>query len=95
MFVLIAVALLATGCAAPFPNLTAEHWIHQGSYGPVTTNYEATHIVKNEDGSLTVATYSGSIKVLGGYGVSDTVSGLKLSAKQAEGNPTPTTPVKK
>lgn len=83
LLILAAVALLAGGCRS-FPNLACDSWHHEGNYGPVTTQYDAKNVRRQEDGSLRVETYSGNIKVLGGYGVTDTVQGLVLSPAQAK-----------
>lgn len=71
--------LAACGCAS-FPKVEAAKWVHEGNYGPVTTHYEATGITRAPDGALNVKTYSGHIKVLGGYGISDTIEGLVVPA---------------
>lgn len=78
------------GCAQ-FPNVACESWHHEGNYGPVTTQYDAKQVTRQEDGSLRIASYTGNVKVLGGYGVTDTVQGLVLSpaaAKQPAVTPT-------
>lgn len=88
VFAAIVVAAFA-GCSA-FPSIEAEHWVHDGNYGAVTTHYEASGIKRTPDGRLQVDTYSGSVKVLGGYGVSDTVKGLVIptGSKPTVTNPT-------
>lgn len=82
--VLLGVCLLlsVSGCAQ-FPGITCDHWQHQGSYGVFATEYEATGVVKLADGSVRIKSYSGNVKVLGGYGVTDTVSDLILTPAQA------------
>ncbi len=89
-FALLLAALLATGCQQ-FPNLACASWHHEGNYGPVTTQYDAKNVMRLEDGSLRVETYSGNVKVLGGYGVTDTIQGLVLSPAQAK-TPVPVNP---
>jgi hypothetical protein len=79
MKILVCLLLIAlTGCRA-FPNLEADHWVHDGHYGVATTHYEATAVKKQPDGNLHVGTYTGSVTVLGGYGVADTIQGLTIT----------------
>src|SRR6478609_7126900 len=80
---LLACTLLLCGCSS-FPNVACDSWKHEGNYGPVTTHYDAKNVVRQEDGSLKIEEYNGAVKVLGGYGMSDTIRGLVLSPKQAE-----------
>lgn len=75
--------LILSGCSS-FPNVACESWTHEGNYGPVTTHYDAKNVVRQEDGSLKIEQYTGAVKVLGGYGMTDTVRGLILTPKQAK-----------
>lgn len=82
---------LLSSCAS-YPPAAAGSWVHDGNYGPVTTHYEAKDIKASVDGTkLSVGTYSGHIKVLGGYGISDTITDLVISAKPSKVVPTAST----
>lgn len=83
LFLALLIVALCSGCQQ-FPNVACASWHHEGNYGPVTTQYDAKNVQRQEDGSLKVETYSGNVKVLGGYGVTDTISGLVLSPAQAK-----------
>lgn len=85
VILIFAIALLS-GCRS-FPTIACESWHHEGNYGFVTTQYDAKNVVKLSDGSLRVETYSGNVKVAGGYGVTDTITGLVLTPKQAAAQP--------
>ncbi len=76
---LLAVLLLA-GCTS-FPPVACDSWVHDGHYGPVTTHYEA-HAVTSQGDSLKIGTYTGAVTVIGGYGVSDTITNLTVPAKK-------------
>lgn len=69
------------GCAS-YPPVACESWTHEGHYGPVTTHYEAKAVtVRPSDGSLVIGAYSGAVTVLGGYGVTDTLTNLVVPTK--------------
>lgn len=69
------------GCAA-YPPVACESWVHEGRYGPVTTHYEAKAVsVRPNDGALEIGAYHGSVTVLGGYGVTDTLTSLVVPTK--------------
>lgn len=91
LFALIAASILLgnAGCRS-FPNLKADHWVHQGNYGVATTHYEATSVKKQQDGNFHIGTYTGTVTILGGYGVSDTINGLTITPAA-----TPVTPTQK
>lgn len=84
---IVVISLAFVGCRQ-LPDLQAEHWVHDGHYGPVATHYEANQVNPQPDGAVRIDSYTGSITVLGGYGVSDTVKGLVYKP-----SPTPTAPV--
>ncbi len=85
LLLVIACATLFAGCAA-YPNLVADHWVHDGHYGVATTHYEATNITRVGDG-FHIGTYTGAITVMGGYGVSDTIQGLTITPNAAPAKP--------
>lgn len=81
MVVLVCMVLVAFSGCMGLPTGAADRWVHDGNYGFVTTHYEAGKVASQPDGTLKVGTYSGSVKVLGGYGVSDTVENLVVKPK--------------
>lgn len=72
--------VLTTGCAN-IPSGEFKDWTHDGNYGVFTSHYEAHGAVKQADGKIVVASYTGNIKVAGGYGPSDTITGLVIDPK--------------
>lgn len=86
-----ALALLAlTGCKSLPPGVAFKTWTHDGNYGPVTTHYEATNASKDPaTGKIVVEHYAGHMKVLGGYGVSDTIEGLVIEPAPTIAPPKP------
>ena len=87
-------ALLASGCASvqKFPDIACARWVHDGNYGATTTHYEATGVTKDDDGTVRISAYTGHVKVMGGYGVSDTIEGLVIKPKSPAPAAAPATP---
>ena len=69
-----------TGCAN-IPSGEFQDWTHDGNYGVFTSHYEAHGAKKQSDGKVVIDSYTGSIKVAGGYGPSDTIKGLVIDPK--------------
>ena len=76
----LALGLGLVGCSN-IPNGEFTNWTHDGNYGVFTSHYEAHNAVKQSDGKIIVGSYTGSIKVAGGYGPSDTITGLVIDPK--------------
>lgn len=82
LFLVVCLAcLFLTGCRS-FPNVEADHWTHDGHYGAFTTHYQADNIRRLPSGALKVETYTGTVTIMGGYGVSDTITGLVITPKE-------------
>lgn len=71
--------LAFAGCAS-YPPGACDSWTHEGRYGAVATHYEAKD-VKADGATLKIGQWHGSVTFLGGYGISDTVTGLVVPAK--------------
>lgn len=80
---ILALAALLASCAGcrSFPNVEATRWVHDGHYGAFTTHYEASDITKLPSGQLRVGTWHGTVTIMGGYGVEDTITGLIITQK--------------
>lgn len=83
---LASIALLFAGCssASKIPGVSFDSWTHDGNYGAFTTHVEAHGAHKDADGKLHVESYTGSMKVMGGYGPSDTITGLVIDPKDTK-----------
>lgn len=73
-------ALTLAGCSS-IPNGEFTSWTHDGNYAVFATHYEAHNAVKQADGKVMIGAYTGSIKVMGGYGPSDTITNLVVDPK--------------
>lgn len=78
MKILLLLVLLVSGCRN-FPNVEAKRWVHDGHYGAFTTHYEADDIVRLPSGQLKAGTWHGTVTIMGGYGVEDTITGLVIT----------------
>lgn len=77
---ILAASLALTGCSN-IPNGEFKDWSHDGNYGIFTSHYEAHNAKKREDGKIVVGSYTGSIKVAGGYGPHDSITELVIDPK--------------
>lgn len=77
---LLVLAALVAGCSN-IPNGEFKDWSHDGNYAVFTSHYEAHGAKKREDGKIVVDSYTGGIKFAGGYGPSDTITGLVIDPK--------------
>lgn len=78
---LLIAALALSGCRS-FPNVEAKRWEHKGRYGVFSTRYEASDIVEQPSGKLKVGMWHGTVEIMGGYGVEDTITDLVITPKQ-------------
>lgn len=78
---LILAALVGLSGCANIPSGEFKDWTHDGNYGVFTSHYEARGAKKRDDGKIVVDSYTGSIKFAGGYGPSDTLTGLVIDPK--------------
>lgn len=78
--VIASIALAFSGCStaqiAKIPNASFGSWTHDGNYGVFSTHVEAHGASKAPDGTIHINAYTGNLKVMGGYGPSDTITDL-------------------
>ncbi len=75
---LLLAGLVALSGCANIPSGEFKDWTHEGNYGLFSTHYEAHGAKKQPDGRIVVDSYTGSVKIAGGYGPSDTITGLVI-----------------
>ena len=77
---IVSVSLGLSGCStaqiSKIPNASFGSWTHDGNYGVFSTHVEAHDASKSPDGTIHINAYTGSLKVMGGFGPSDTITDL-------------------
>ncbi len=83
---ILGACLALSGCSSlkNIPGVEFGSWTHDGNYGVFTTHVEASGATKDAEGKIHLKSYSGHLKVAGGYGPSDTITDLVIDPnKQA------------